>query len=185
MSNEHLAPVATMWPHPSIREYWDSGKHATEGGTQPWVAALLYGLVRAMDIRHVAELGCYLGATSAWLALAIEANGGGSLTLVDTQADWLQQAAARVMALDLQKTALGTMNERSLDFLAHMNPDTRLVFLDDDKAEIPAKLDALRALKLKEALVAIHDMETINVPGALVLATPVLHGTGLLGLVQV
>jgi predicted O-methyltransferase YrrM len=186
MANEHLAPV--WWPHPSLKTYWDSGLHHTEGATQPWVQALLYQLCRALDVRRAVELGCYRGVTSAWLALAIEANGGGRLDLVDTNQTFLTVAMARVGDVNTG-TLVATAGhaETSFAFLReHFQPDTQFIFMDDDKADIKQKVHVIRDCGC-QALIAVHDVEH-NQPqleglNAVTLKTPVLHGTGWLALI--
>ena len=188
MANEQLAPL--WFPHPTLRDYWESGKHRSEGATQPWVQALLYHLVRALGIRHVAELGCYLGSTSAWLALAIEANCAGepttgSLTLVDVGNGMVDGVRSRVSAVST--TPLIGFHGRSLEFLPGLYTETRFVYLDDDKADVSAKL-ALIAQRAPGCLVAIHDAETLGAQlptNALLLDTAPLFGSEKLALVKV
>ena len=184
LANEHLVPV--LWPHPHIRKYWESGKHFTEGATQPWVQALLYQLCRALDVRRAVELGCYLGATSAWLAAAIESNGGGSLTVVDVGDEYISRTKERISAMALSGVETAYVKRPSLEYLPEIPPNTQFVFLDDDKDKVPAKLDLIRA-RCPGAVVAIHDMETLTqgIEGILRLDTPILHGTGYLGLLRV
>src|SRR6266702_3780303 len=114
MSNEHLTPI--WWPHDSLRSAWENGRYGVS--TQPWVSALLYQLVRALDVRRVVELGCYKGVTSVWLAHAIAANGGGALRLVDNNAAYLEEAQQRVEQTAPTGVSVFTTNKASLEFLA-------------------------------------------------------------------
>ena len=184
MANEHLAPL--WWPHASLRDAWETrDDNDPNVSTQPWVSALLYQLVRALDYRRVVELGCYRGVTSAWLACAVEANGGGTVTLVDIQAGVLKKTERRLAALALAKTQASYVEASSAAFLETQLPaNTQFIFIDDDKLTVPAELERIKAVAPR-ALVAIHDAETIGaIPGALMLATPPLYGSGHLALVQ-
>jgi predicted O-methyltransferase YrrM len=185
-NNLHLAPA--HWPHENLAKLWEDapGYGAIGGSTQPWVAALLYQLVRALDIRNVAELGCYKGVTSSWLACAIEENSGGRLTLVDCNAQALKIAQQWIETFAFQKTTIIGVHGATLIYLPDIPRDTQLIFLDDDKKNILQKVAMLRGLGVK-ALLAIHDAEGLpemKELGALVLPTPPMHSTGHLALVQ-
>jgi len=153
------------------------------------VQALLYQLCRALDVRRAVELGCYRGVTSAWLALAIEANGGGRLDLVDTNQSFLERALLR--AGDVSEAAnvgIAGHAEPSFAFLKGptFQPDTQFIFMDDDKSDIKQKVHVIRERGC-QALIAVHDVEH-NQPqleglNAVTLKTPVLHATGWLALI--
>lgn len=180
--------IPTFWPHPALQEFWESHTHHKEGATQPHVQALLYHLMCALGSKHAVELGVWKGATSRWLACAIAANGGGSITLVEVTEPDLALAKERVEALGLPNVEVRAVRGSSLDFLAGCEPYITFVFLDDDKLLVGQKLAALRT-RLPHCVVAIHDVETLaaellKAEGIVML--PVLHepSSGSLGLVS-
>jgi predicted O-methyltransferase YrrM len=132
------------------------------------------------------ELGVWKGATSRWLACAVEENGGGGLTLVDINAEYLHEARRRVEALGLRHVTLLCVQQPTMEFLPTVSPQTDFVFMDDDKMEVAAKLALLQ--QRTKALVAAHDAETIVGPlkeyGAIILPMPAEPSAGDLGLVQ-
>lgn len=147
---------------------------------QPWLQALLYQLIRAMDLRHVVELGTWYGYTSGWLAQAVEDNGGGTVTLVEAAPDCVQKTQAVIESLGLKKAACEIIHKRTLDYLPGMREDMQLVFLDDDKSDVPRKLELIKA-RAPRALVAIHDAETLGFlqeTKALILRIPHADGGG-------
>lgn len=179
--------LPTFWPHPALREFWET-LHRTEGATQPHLQALLYAFVCALDTHHVAELGVWKGATSRWLACAVAANGGGSITLVDTCAADLEIAKERVATLGLENVKVHAVNKGSLDFIPDCDPATGFIFMDDDKQHVSQKLAALRS-RVPHCVVAIHDAETLaaeTLKGEGILHIPVPHdpSSGNLGLVN-
>lgn len=180
--------IPTLWPHPDLQAYWASGLHKTEGATQPHIQALLYHLVLAINAQHVVELGVWKGATSRWLACAVEANGGGTLTLVDTDQACLNTASTRVALLDLPRTEVHTVFRGTMEFLDTMNPATQFMFMDDDKKQVAEKFAKLRA-QGRHVLVAVHDAETISpelrqAEGMILLETPPEPSSGQLALAQ-
>jgi len=182
VSNEHLTPV--WWPHDSLREAWENGRTEVVS-TQPWVAALLYQLIRALDVRRVVELGCYKGITSVWLAHAIAANGGGALRLVDTNAGFLEEAAQRVTNTGPLDVAVFSTHQPSMEFLIDgITADVQFVFLDDDKADVSKKIEVLRK-RCPGATLTIHDAETVpELAPYLILPTPPSVGSGHLAVVR-
>lgn len=185
--NAHLLPL--VWPHPALQEAWESGVQTTNGATQPWIQALLYQLCRALDVRRATELGCWRGFTSAWLACAIAHNGGGSLTLADTNKVTLDTACARVATLSFSSVVVTPFLGGSLSYLEAIPKETQFVFLDDDKAEPARKLTLLKE-RCPGCYVALHDAELPEVlaatkaSGGMILDIPPGDGSGSLGLVR-
>lgn len=159
--NRHLLP--RWWPHPNLRTYIEDGGHEGEGATQPWIQNFLYHLARMLDARHIVELGTWRGATSAWLACALADNGGGTLTLVDNNADNLTVSAWRANALGHASVTVVPVQLPSFEFLASLDPDVTLIFLDDDKLAVPEKIAAIRA-RLSKGVIVIHDAEMVQEP---------------------
>ena len=149
--------IPTLWPHPTLKRHWEE-LHRTESATQPHIQSLLYHLVCALDVKHAVELGVWKGATSRWLACAIEANGGGTLTLVDTVEENVTLAADRCRALELPHTTIEVRHGESLFYLESLPTDVKFVFLDDDKQAIDKKLDLIKG---RGVIVAIHDIEVV------------------------
>lgn len=179
--------IPTLWPHPTLQEFWET-THRSEGATQPHLQALLYAFVCALDTHHVAELGVWKGATSRWLACAVAANGGGSITLVDTCTADLVIARDRVAALGLKDVEIRTVNKGSMEFIPDCDPATGFIFMDDDKQQVAQKLAALRT-RVPHCVVAIHDAETLaaemlKTEGILHILVPHVPSSGNLGLVN-
>jgi len=127
------------------------------------------------------ELGCWNGLTSCWLAMAISANGGGMLTVLDHNMGCLKITAERLAKLDLANMEFRQECMDSKDYIPAA--DTQFIFMDDDKTNVGPKLAAL-ATHCPSVYVAVHDIETVPNVTMLRLATPVMHGSGQLGLVR-
>lgn len=198
MAAQHRYPtmIPALWPHPILKDYWMSGLHRDEGATQPHVQALLYQLILSLNAKHVLELGVWKGATSRWLACAIESNGGGTLTLVDNNPENLHTAVVRVHALGLGHVEVVDIPMPTLAYLESLptTPSTELpyapelIFLDDDKQQITEKLSLLK-IRSAGAFVCIHDAETLPneilvESNIMVLPTPHEPSSGHLGLVR-
>jgi predicted O-methyltransferase YrrM len=186
-----------IWPHPLLEARWTDAKYGGEGIAQPWVQLLLYGLVRALGARAVIEFGAFRGVTTGWLALAVEANGGGIVYAVEPNVKDAVRTTDFCAALPLPATLVHVATDSTLAFIA-ANPDcvrtAGLLFLDDDKAAIAEKVAALRATGAR-GLLAVHDVDGgyANDPplrkawaalGGLTLPVVKVHEHGHLGLLQ-
>lgn len=181
--NARLAPL--WFPDPSLESYWKSGQHYADGGTQPWVQALLYQLIRACGFRRVMELGTWYGATAAWMCLAVAHNGGGCYWGTERSHEAADKAAARLFALEIPSVDWVVRRQDTLSALEGLPFGPDFVFIDDDKAQLAEKL----AFFPKGTLVALHDVEDrppheLATWDPFVLKTSVLHGTGHLALIQ-
>lgn len=144
-----------------LQAYLESGAHQSEGATQPWIQAFLYQLARMLDTRHIMELGTWHGATSAWLACALHDNGGGTLTLVDNAQDSLTVAEWRANSLGFPDVTVVPVHAYSHEFLPEMPTDVTLVFMDDDKQDIPGKVAWMRG-RMARGVIVLHDAETVR-----------------------
>lgn len=168
-----------------MESYWKSGQHYADGGTQPWVQALLYQFVRACGFRRVMEFGTWYGATSAWLCLAISENGGGCFWATESSPEAADKAAEKLFALQIPEVDWVIRREDTLAALENIPFEPEFVFVDDDKTNLEAKFKRLPP----GTLVAVHDAEAdsgneLAAWPRIVLKTPVLHGSGHLALIQ-
>ncbi len=190
-----------IWPHDVLRDryesaHFDSTAYAKEGITQPWVQLLLYALVRSLGATHVLELGCFRGVTTAWLALAVEANGGGTVVALDREA--VDVARGKTLLRDVADALPRTQvvwelgDTRAYLRTATLQPFT-FVFLDDDKQAVAEKVELLRVGGCR-ALLACHDVDghyedpglarVWKALGGLVVPATRIHPYGHLGLLQ-
>ena len=182
------------WPDDRLRQRWESSKHYEyEGNAQPWVQLLLYSLVVATKATTVVECGTFRGATAAWLGLAVEANGGGTVWCIERTPNDLARAQDYLDGLALPRTTFRYMKMTTLDFLAtHWPTGVDFVFLDDDKHAVPEKLAALGRAE-PHVLVAVHDVDhnydehgpaRYFAAHGVVVPAPILHEHGHVGLVR-
>lgn len=179
--NVRFAPL--WYPRLSMESYWKSGQHYADGGTQPWVQALLYQLVRSCGFRRVMEFGTWYGATSAWLCMALTHNGGGCFWGTERDHAVADKAAEYLFALQIPDVDWVIRRDETLVAMEGMPFAPEFVFLDDDKGELEGKFKLLPP----GTLVAVHDAEAVPELAAwprIVLKTPVLHGSGHLALIQ-
>jgi predicted O-methyltransferase YrrM len=158
------------------------------GSTEPWSVEILCALVRGLRAQHIVELGAFEGRTTVWLAEAA-ASVGGRVTAVEYDAE----RAARVAARCQSHTNVTIVQQDALTFLAGQPPCTiDFAFVDDDHAfaHVAAELAALRPLMTLGGCIAVHDVlgrfglaPLIYREGGLVLALPLLHSAGGLGLI--
>lgn len=131
------------------------------------------------------EFGTWYGATSAWLCMAVQHNGGGCFWATEREPDVADLVADRLLALPIPDVDWTIRREETLTALENMPFAPEFVFMDDDKTQLAAKFECLP----KGTLVAIHDAEAtpelmaVKVSG-IYLPTPVLHGSGHLALIQ-
>lgn len=98
--------------------------------SEPSVSEFLGELAARLRARHVVELGCYVGWTSAHLALALQETGG-RLWCVDADAKFLTAAQRNLARLGLAEHAT-FLRGFSLDapLLAQLPAEIDLVFID-------------------------------------------------------
>jgi predicted O-methyltransferase YrrM len=186
-----------IWPHSALRERWEAAKYGGEGIAQPWVQLVLYSLVRMLGVREVIEFGTFRGVTTAWLALAVEANGGGTVYGIEHTEKDARLTVEFCGQFSLPLTCVQIETTNTLTFIA-ANPDrvrtAGLLFMDDDKAAVAQKVAALRAVGA-HGLLVVHDVDGsyANDPplrdawaalGGLVLPAVKVHEHGHLGLLR-
>jgi len=188
-----------IWPHPLLKERWDTTHYAAEGNSQPWVQLLLYSLIRAIGVKEVIEFGCFRGITTAWLALAVEANGGGLVSAIERDVKDMEKTVQWVHRFfdAIPNTNITGHQITTLDFI-DKHPDivksAGLIFLDDDKADIIHKVAKLRGVGCT-ALLTVHDVDGTysNTPplkelwpmiGGFTVPATKIHENGALGLLQ-
>lgn len=129
--------------------------------SEPSVSEFLGELAQAQGAGTVVELGCYVGWTSAHLALGLQAVGrGGKLWCVDYDARFLEAARTNLTRLGLAGQ-VGFVSGLALDpaVLAALPADIDLLFIDTSH-EYQATLDEIAAYLPRLApggLIALHD----------------------------
>lgn len=135
-----------------------AGTHAWN--SEPSVSEFLGELAWRLRARHVVELGCYVGWTSAHLALALQAAGGGTLWCVDYETRFLEAARTNLARLGLAG-GVEFIAGLSLDapVLARLPERIDLLFIDTSHAYQPT-LDEIATYRTRLApggLIALHD----------------------------
>jgi predicted O-methyltransferase YrrM len=119
--SQKLGSASSFTP-PGAPEFYNS---------EPSVGRFLGQLVFHRKPAVVVELGCFVGWTSAHLAMALQANGNGKLYCVDCDQQHLDATVANLkrMGLDgMTKTLLGTSLEA--DILAALPSKIDVLFID-------------------------------------------------------
>jgi predicted O-methyltransferase YrrM len=127
--------------------------------SEPSVSEFLGELAAQLRAQHVVELGCYVGWTSAHLALALQ-NSGGRLWCVDADARFLAAAERNLTRLQLAGAAT-FLQGFSLDaeILARLPTEIDLVFIDTSHEYQPT-LDEIAAYAPRLApggCIVLHD----------------------------
>lgn len=108
------ASIAVNWPHPKLEQAFKSGRYSTNA-TEPWTQQLLCQLMSCYGAETVIEFGCHAGMTSAWLALALQNQGGGKLILVDTNADYCAETEKFLSEFDLPNVEVDIKNMTAME----------------------------------------------------------------------
>ncbi len=116
------------------QERFDSDQPAAtrEWSSEPSVARCLGRMVVAMNAQTVIEVGCFVGWTTAHLAMALQQRGGDcQLHYVDSDSGCLARATRNLEQCGLTQ---GTMPHRGLstdpELLARLPPVADLIFID-------------------------------------------------------
>jgi predicted O-methyltransferase YrrM len=129
--------------------------------SEPTVSEFLGELVLRLGLRTVVELGCFVGWTSAHLALALQAGGpGGRLVCVDANARFLAAARSNLAQRGLAD-GVEFVHGYSLDdaVLASLPARADLVFIDTSHTYEPTRREiAAYTPRLSErGMIALHD----------------------------
>jgi predicted O-methyltransferase YrrM len=163
-------PVARA-PMPNFAEIVDRANEFERAGTPKWnsepsVSEFLGGLVFRLQARTVVELGCFIGWTSAHLALGLRAAGTGELWCVDAEQRFVEEARMNLRRLGLGHSATFLCG-KSTDgkILERLPTEIDVIFIDTShlyestREEIAAYIPRLRP----GGYMILHD--TISFPG--------------------
>lgn len=177
-----------VFPHPSVMHAYESGC------AEPWTTQVVTSLLIASNERNVMETGCFTGQTSAWLAMALERLGGGTLTTVDIDPERTAKCTERLAGLGLTCVTHRAVTQDVLQFLPTV-PDHSIGFVwVDDNHEKPHVEVETRMIweKLKPGGLALFhdvwgscDLQTVVKKwGGIALDLPRLGAAGGIGILQ-
>ena len=165
------------------------------GCAEPWTSSFLSALLTATNQRTVLEVGGFTGQTSAWLALALERIGGGSLVVVEIDGARVRQVKARLAALDLKLTETFVVEQDSLQYIPTIaNKSLGFVWLDGNHEKFHVEQEICRLWdKMKPGgIIAGHDvlgscdLQTVfKKYGGIALNFPMLGPAGGVGLISI
>lgn len=189
------ALAGVRWPNKSLAKEWSEYKDL--GATEPWIAQAVSSLLVASGHNTVLETGGYMGTTSAWLALALESMGGGTLTVVELEAERAQSITDRLESLKLKDTQCNVLNANILHVIPSLEDRSIGVAWIDDCHEYPHVETEIVHLWRKMrpgGLMIFHDVSSDGVCGlgklvrkygGIALDLPRLGPDGGLGIIQV
>lgn len=144
------------------------GAYAT-GGTECWTQQVVADLLVAKRPQTVLELGCYMGLTTAWLALALESIGGGTLIGVELEEDRARATEERLADLQIPHVHWEIKQQDSIAALQSLSPDSiDFAWVDDghEASHVAQELEwlcrpTMRAERRMRAngLICMHDVK--------------------------
>lgn len=190
----HEMALRAAWPTPSLQEEWALGNYLT-GCTEPWNVEILAALLKASNAKTVLECGGYLGTTSAWLALTLQQMGGGTLHVIEHEAERAAACDKRLSELPLPGVTWRVWHDDVFRVIAAL-PDASVDFcwIDDDhsKDHVDQEITALLPKMTPKGLVTGHDVigscdlqEIFVKHGGYALDFPKLGLAGGIGVLQV
>ena len=182
------------FPVPSLRDDWEMGTYMT-GCTEPWNVELLASLLKASNAKTVLECGGYLGTTSAWLAMTLHHMGGGTLHVVECEAERAAACDKRLSELPLSDVNWKVWHDDVFNVIA-AQPDESIdfVWIDDDhtKAHVDRELAAVIPKMGTGGIITGHDVwgscdlqEIFVKHGGYALDFPKLGAAGGIGVLQI
>lgn len=180
---------AVNYPHQSLTTAYESGC------AEPWTSQLVTSILIASNRRNVLETGAFMGQTSAWMAMALERLGGGTLTTIDIDAERVGQAKHRIDGLGLTRVTVRAVHDDVLHYLQTI-PDKSVGFawIDDnhEKHHVETELRLLWPKMELGGIICGHDvwgscnLQTVfKKYGGLALNYPRLGAAGGCGIIQV
>lgn len=130
---------------------------------EPEVGSLLEVTARAVNARHVLEVGCCLGYSALWLARAV--GPGGTVETIEREADFVERSHRHFSDAGVGDIVRIHHGE-ALDIMLGLTGPYDLVFIDADKLEYLEYLD--QATRLVR-------------PGGVIMADNVLWGGRVVG----
>lgn len=149
------------FPVPSLREEWELGNYLT-GCTEPWNVEILAALLKASNANTVLECGGYLGTTSAWLALTLQQMGGGTLHVVEIEAERAAACDKRLSELPIPDVMWRVWHDDVFRVIeAQPNESVDFCWVDDahEKDHVDRELTALiPKMRPPRGLITGHDV---------------------------
>lgn len=180
---------AIAMPHHSLINAFESGC------AEPWTTNLVTSLLIASNERNVLEIGGFTGQTSAWLAMALERLGGGTLTVCEIDGARVRQVKERIGGLGLKVATVNVVEADSLLYIPTIpNKSLGFVWQDGNHAKFHVEQEIVRLWdKMKPGgIITGHDvwgscdLQTIyRKYGGAALDLPRLGPAGGLGIIQV
>lgn len=157
----HIMARRAAFPVPSLREDWEVGNYLT-GCTEPWNVEILAAMMKAANANTVLECGGYLGTTSAWLAMTLQSMGGGTLHVVELEAERAAACDKRLSELPIDQVVWRIWHDDVFNAIAAM-PDDSIDFawVDDnhEKDHVDRELQALiPKMRRPRGLITGHDV---------------------------
>ena len=173
-------PLDAIWNDPAIAHDWENDRaflHTVmtqehmNGGVNPGDQRALYYLVRALKPQRFLEIGTHIGASTLFIASALQSNGQGRMTSVDIydvnnpqQADWEYYGATTSPAETLEQAEcrdLVTFSaEGALPFMQRTDEKFDFIFLDVDHTAAAVYKEVAAALKILApgGIILLHDV---------------------------
>ena len=191
----NLMARRAAFPLPSLREEWDLGNYLS-GSTEPWNVEILAALLKASNANTVLECGGYLGCTSAWLAMTLQAMGGGTFHIAELEADRALACDKRLSELPIPEVVwrvwqddvfnvIAAQPDESIDF-AWVDDNHEKDHVDRELAALIPKMRRPRGLILGHDVFGSCDLQEIFVKhGGYALDFPKLGLAGGIGILQI
>lgn len=174
-------PLDAIWNNAAITQGWDDDRaflrtvmtqEHMNGGVNPGDQRALYYLVRALAPRNFLEVGTHIGASTLFIARALQANGNGAtMTSVDIYdvnnpqtANWAQYGASDSPRGSLEKAGLADRvrfsAEGALPFMERTDETFDFIFLDGDHKASAVYREISTALKILApgGVILLHDV---------------------------
>lgn len=190
----HALARRASFPLPSLREEWELGNYLT-GCTEPWNVEILAALLKASNAKTVLECGGYLGMTSAWLAVTLQAMGGGRLHVAELETERAAACDKRLSELPIKDVEWRVWHDDVFHVIA-AQPDDSIDFawVDDshEKDHVDREITALIPKMTRKGLITGHDVwgscdlqEVFVRHGGYALDFPMLGAAGGIGILQI
>lgn len=141
--------------HPEMQAMEAHARAANFPIIGPAAGYFCYLITRMLNAQHVFELGSGFGYSTAWFALAVRDNGGGTVHHVVWDQELSDRACVHLNAMRLQKFVKFHVGE-AVQTLREQTDQYDIVFNDIDKQGYPGSLPVI-AEKLRAGGVLITD----------------------------
>ncbi|BCW95651.1 MAG: O-methyltransferase [Fimbriimonadales bacterium] len=130
-------------PHPLLLEMERRAAETNFPIVGPVVGQMFYWLTRLVGARRVFELGSGYGYSTAWFALAVRENGGGTVHHTVWDAELSRQAQEYLTQMGLGDLTTYHVGE-AVETLQQVGGEYDIIFCDIDKAGYPASLPVVK-----------------------------------------